>query len=183
MATVEFDRDLYRLLTFHEQNLVSLFHGLGQSRPEAHVSFRNKGSFYGEELLATCANPNLGDYILSPVRDCLFNIFATTIHTGCRSSIRNLRTRHAVVTGTHLSWEVVGKQYIHIYACIYLFIYACMYVNYLFSKKTLVYADCDDNTLNPLGLEGADLGGIFSGLECQRTHPNINTDFFSSFIP
>ena len=41
--------------------------------------FRNKGSFYGEELLATRAKPILEDYILSPVRDCLFNIFATTI--------------------------------------------------------------------------------------------------------
>lgn len=58
-----------------------------------------------------------------------------------------------------------------------------MYVSYLFSKQTLVHADCDDNPLNPLGLEGADLGGIFSGLECQPTHLNINTDFFSSFIP
>ena len=28
---------------------------------------------------------------------------ATTLHIGGRSSIRNLRTRHAVVTGTHLS--------------------------------------------------------------------------------
>jgi hypothetical protein len=39
---------------------------------------------------------------LSSVRDCLFNVFSATLHIGCRSSIRNLRTRHAVVTGTHL---------------------------------------------------------------------------------
>jgi len=26
------------------------------------------------------------------------------LHTGDRSSFRNLRTRHAMVTGTHLSW-------------------------------------------------------------------------------
>jgi len=39
---------------------------------------------------------------LSAVRDCLFNIFAATLHIGGRSSIRNLRTRHAVVAGTHL---------------------------------------------------------------------------------
>jgi hypothetical protein len=57
-----------------------------------------------------------------------------------------------------------------------------MYVSYLFSKQTLAYAECDDNLLNPLGLEGADLGGIFSGLECRRTHLNINMDFFSSFV-
>ena len=42
------------------------------------------------------------DHPLSAVRDCLFNIFAATLHIGGRSSIHNLRTRHAVVTGTHL---------------------------------------------------------------------------------
>ena len=35
------------------------------------------------------------------VRDCLFSLFAATLLIGDRSSIRNLRTRHAVVTGTH----------------------------------------------------------------------------------
>jgi hypothetical protein len=57
-----------------------------------------------------------------------------------------------------------------------------MYLSYLISKQTLVYAGCDDNPLNPLGLEGADFDGIFSGLECQRKHMNINTDFFSSLF-
>jgi len=47
--------------------------------------------------------PMLEDHSLSAVRDCLFNIFATTFHTGGRSSIRDLRTRHAVVTWTYLS--------------------------------------------------------------------------------
>jgi len=39
----------------------------------------------------------------SAVCDCLFNIFAATLHTGSRSSIRNLRSPHAVVTGTQVS--------------------------------------------------------------------------------
>ena len=56
-----------------------------------------------EELLAPRPTPNLEDHPLLAVRDCLFNIFAATLHIGGRSSIRNLRTRHAVVTGTHLS--------------------------------------------------------------------------------
>ena len=43
--------------------------------------------------------PNLEDHPLSAVRDCLLNIFAATLHIGGRSSIRNARTRHAVVTG------------------------------------------------------------------------------------
>jgi hypothetical protein len=67
--------------------------------------FRNVG-FHGEALLAPRATPKLKDHPLSAVRDCLFNIFAATLHIGGRSSIRNLRTRHAVVTGTHLSWPM-----------------------------------------------------------------------------
>jgi hypothetical protein len=38
------------------------------------------------------------DHPLSAGRDCLFNIFAAALHIGGRSSIRNLRTRHDVVT-------------------------------------------------------------------------------------
>ena len=43
----------------------------------------------------------LEDHPLSAVHHCLFNLFAATLHVAGRSSIRNLRTRHAVVTGTH----------------------------------------------------------------------------------
>jgi hypothetical protein len=40
---------------------------------------------------------------VSVVRDCLFNIFAATLLIVGRSSIRNPRTLHVLVTGTHLS--------------------------------------------------------------------------------
>jgi hypothetical protein len=63
---------------------------------------RNVIRFYGEELLAPRPNPKLQNHSLSAVRDCLSNIFAATLQIGGRSSTRNLRTRHAVVTGTHL---------------------------------------------------------------------------------
>jgi len=43
------------------------------------------------------------DHPLSPVRDCIFNIFAATLHIEGRSSIRNLGTLRAMVTGTHSS--------------------------------------------------------------------------------
>ena len=64
--------------------------------------FRNMIRFYGVQLLAPRPTPKLKDHPLPAVRDCLFNIFATNLHIGGRSSIRNLRTRRAVVTGTHL---------------------------------------------------------------------------------
>ena len=60
---------------------------------------RNKISFYGEELSTPRLTPKLKKHPLSAVRDCLFNIFAVTFHIRGRSSIRNLRTRRAVLTG------------------------------------------------------------------------------------
>jgi hypothetical protein len=44
------------------------------------ATFRNKLFFYGEELLALHQTPKLQDHHLSAVRDCLFNIFAATLH-------------------------------------------------------------------------------------------------------
>jgi hypothetical protein len=41
----------------------------------------------------------MDDNPLSAIRDCVFNIFAAAFHMGGFSSIRNLRTRYAVVTG------------------------------------------------------------------------------------
>jgi hypothetical protein len=64
---------------------------------------RNMIRFYGEKLLASRPTPKLENHPLSAVRDCLLNIFAVTLHIEGRYSIRNLRTRHAVVTGTYLS--------------------------------------------------------------------------------
>jgi len=46
--------------------------------------FRNKASFFGEELLSTHPTPKLEDHTLSDVRDCLFNIFA---HIGLTTSV------------------------------------------------------------------------------------------------
>jgi hypothetical protein len=71
---------------------------------------RNKVSFWSEELLAARPIPKLENHPLSAVRDCLFNTFAATLHTGGRSSTRNHWTRLAIVTGTHLSWNDDGDD-------------------------------------------------------------------------
>ena len=60
-----------------------------------------KITFYREGLLAPRPTPNLEDQPSSAVRVCLFNLFAASLLIGGRSSIRNLMTRHALVTGTH----------------------------------------------------------------------------------
>jgi hypothetical protein len=65
--------------------------------------FRDMIRFYGEELLAPRPTPKLEDHTSSALGDCLFSIFAVTLHIRGRSSICNLRTGHAVVTETHLS--------------------------------------------------------------------------------
>jgi len=65
--------------------------------------FRNKASLYGEDLSTPRPTPKLEDHPLSAVRYCLFNIFAANLHIGGRSSIRNMRTCHAVETETNLS--------------------------------------------------------------------------------
>ena len=57
--------------------------------------------FYREGLLAPCPTPKLEDHPLSAVHDCLFNLFAANLCIRGRSPTCNLRTRHAVVTGTH----------------------------------------------------------------------------------
>ena len=68
------------------------------------IPFHNEASFYVEELLAPRQMPKLEDHLLSAVRECLFSIFAATLDIGGRSSIRNPRTRRAMVTGTNLLW-------------------------------------------------------------------------------
>jgi len=82
---------------------------MGSSRLELTVTVSIQGLFYGEELLAPRPTPKLDNHLLPAVRDYLFNIFAVTLHTGDCSFIRNPRTRHAVVTWTHLSWDNVKQ--------------------------------------------------------------------------
>ena len=93
-------------LKIHLTNSNVPFHCLGLTKipgPTQQLMLRNKANFYGKELSAPLPNPRLENHPLSAVRDCLSNIFTATLRTAGRSSIRNLRTRHAVVTGTHLS--------------------------------------------------------------------------------
>ena len=73
--------------------------------------------FYKEELLAPRATPKLEDHSSSAVRDRIFNLLASSLLIGGRSSIRNLRTRQAVVTQRYMStaslnnqWKLVGNS-------------------------------------------------------------------------
>ena len=72
------------------------------SDPSQVYPFGYKASFYGEELLAPCPPSELEDHPLSALRGCLFNVFAATLRTGCRTSTRNLKTRHVVLKGTEV---------------------------------------------------------------------------------
>jgi hypothetical protein len=83
------------------------------SSPQSQVHFfvSQHDTFYGEGLLAPRPTPKLGDGPLSAVRDCLFNILAAAFNIGGRSSIRNLRTYHVLVTGTQLSRMLFSDLY------------------------------------------------------------------------
>jgi hypothetical protein len=48
--------------------------------PKPCAMFRNMVRFYGEELLTPRPTPKLEGHPLSAVRDCLFHIFAATLH-------------------------------------------------------------------------------------------------------
>ena len=63
-------------------------------------------------VVSTSSKPQVGRPPLSAVRGCLFNLFTDTLHIGGRSSIRKLRTRHTVVTGTHI--HGMGITYIEL---------------------------------------------------------------------
>jgi hypothetical protein len=84
---------------------MSLFRYLGRTEVSVRVRgfvcerFVTKTGFHSEELLAPRSTPELENHPLSALRDCLF---AATLHIGGDSSIRNPRTRRAVVTGTGL---------------------------------------------------------------------------------
>jgi len=84
--------------------------------------FLNK-VFYSEGFLAPRLTHKLEGHPSSAVRDCLFNLFLATLLIGGRSSIRNLRTRHAVVTGTHY------KEYLSRILVISTRRHMCMYEN------------------------------------------------------
>jgi hypothetical protein len=66
--------------------------------------FRNMISFYGKDLSSPRPTTKLEYRPSSAVPNCLFNIFAVALRIEGRSSIRNLRMRHVVVTGTDISW-------------------------------------------------------------------------------
>ena len=71
-----------------------------RSHARIYVSWRCHFSWWG--VISTSPKTQAGG---SPLVGCprLLNIFAATLLTGDRSSIRNPKTRLAVVTGTHLS--------------------------------------------------------------------------------
>jgi len=54
----------------------------------------------------TSPTHKLMDHTFSAVRECTFYIFAATLHTGGLYSIRNLRMRQTVATGTRLSQNI-----------------------------------------------------------------------------
>jgi hypothetical protein len=84
-ATALSEPALYKLLTFQVPNLISIFCRLGRLSKESiqargFLRSFGKSLFICGELLTLGPTPQLEDHPLSAVRDCLFNIFAATLH-------------------------------------------------------------------------------------------------------
>ena len=90
LTNVVSDPDLYRLLTFHRPNLISIFHFSG--RTEGSVRFWgfcdcNVVKVLRWEVVAPRPTPKLEDHPLSAVRDCLFSIFISTVFRSPRRAV------------------------------------------------------------------------------------------------
>ena len=70
-----------------------------QSRSKAHVCVRNK------RVVSTSPQPQTGGPPLVNYLQLLIQYIHRYPHIGGHSSIRNLRMHHAMVTGSHLSWQ------------------------------------------------------------------------------
>jgi hypothetical protein len=77
------------------------------------VNFRNKIIVYGEELLTPRPTPKMEDHSLLAVRDCLFNIFAATLHIWSYTSSHI--NKHIVRTSQE-TLEAVAKEVITVYS-------------------------------------------------------------------
>jgi hypothetical protein len=99
---------LWKLLTFHNPNLISIFRHLGRLSNESaqvwgFISFFVTNLFFTVKVCQPHAQPP--SWRTTP---CSLSAAAYSIYSqlaGGRSSILNLRTRHSVVTGTHLTWN------------------------------------------------------------------------------
>ena len=85
LVTLVSDPDLYRLLTFHVPNLISLFHCSGHREGSVWFwgflrYFVTSWSFCSEELLAPRLTTKVEDHHLSAVRHLLFVTFAPNLH-------------------------------------------------------------------------------------------------------
>jgi hypothetical protein len=84
-ASVLSEPALYRLLTFHVPNHMSILFSLGRlsrnlSRSEALCVISYQAYFLREELLGLRPTPKLEAHLLSAVCDSLLNVLAATLH-------------------------------------------------------------------------------------------------------
>jgi hypothetical protein len=91
-------------------NEINPIHHKIRPGPRLLENFRNKLIFYGEELLTPRATPTQEDHPLSGVRDCLFGIFAATLHIW-RPFPRTATWGRAMPwwQGTHLTSMITSK--------------------------------------------------------------------------
>jgi hypothetical protein len=108
---------IYSLLSFDVPNRMSTSLGLGRTfKQSVQIQgplwhFVTSLFFYGEELLAQRPTLKLKDHHLLAVRDCVFNIFAATLHNW-RPSPPSTTEGRAMPWWheTHLTWRVTFTE-------------------------------------------------------------------------
>ena len=151
---------LYRLLTFQVPNLMSLSLRLGRTEVSVQargtcICFVSMSVFFG-----TLPKTQAGVPPLVGCRRLLIHIFTATLHIEGRSSIRSLRTHHAVVTGTHLlraSW-MLGRYFMWPVSFV-TFCRSCVRVGrrpcardvlYCWAERAIMFCWCQPRLLSPL---------------------------------
>jgi hypothetical protein len=130
------DPDLYRLLTCHVPNLVSVFHCsfltvISVQARGKYIRFVTRLVFKMRNYWHLAQPPS---WRTTPCR-VLIQYIRSYPPIGGRSSIRDLRTRHAVVTGTHIPWALIKYKIIHIYICVCVCVCVCVYIIYIYRIK------------------------------------------------
>jgi hypothetical protein len=139
-ATVISEPALYRLLTFHVPNRMSIFHSLGHLFKES-VQVRGPfwhfvRNFFFLRWGVVRPTPNSqagGPPLVGCLRLLIQYIRSYPPYLEAISSIRNLRTRHAVVTRDPLNMAIDGLSILNLQQCL---------IRHLF--KRCVLANCSD---------------------------------------
>ena len=142
-ATVLTEPDLFRLLTLHVPNLITIFHCLGCPKGSAkdQGTFHNQTSFRWRVLNNTPKAQAIRLLLVSFSR-LHIHIFAASLHIGGRSSIHKLRTPMYRWQGPTYQ----GTKLKHL--CVFLYSGVCLVLSESSGNTAVVGVSCADDSID-----------------------------------